>query len=210
METAYLTSHILLDNNARAGTFGTSSYLAIKGHPEVSVKTGTTNDYRDAWTIGFTPSSLVAVWVGNNDNSQMTYGTAGSVGAAPAWNQIMSYLLKDKKQEWVLKPEGVIGSHVCALSGKAPNPAAPCDTRFEYFIEGALPAEMDTPRQMVEIDKTTGQIANSQVPPENREPQEHAVIYDLLNIPYCLDCAVATQSANVRYPLFPSENKKEN
>src|SRR5207245_785909 len=69
-ETTFLISHILLDNNARSMEFGTNSSLVVRGHA-VSVKTGTTDDLRDNWTIGYTPQYLVATWVGNNDNSPM-------------------------------------------------------------------------------------------------------------------------------------------
>ncbi len=210
MEVAYLISHILLDNNARAGVFGAGSYLAIRNHPEVSVKTGTTNDHRDAWTIGFTPSSLVTVWVGNNDNTPMSYGTAGAIGAAPIWNQIMRYVLEEKEQEWPLKPEGVVGAHVCALSGKAPNPDAPCETRFEYFLEGTVPSEPEIVKAFIEIDKTTGQIATDKIPPENREMQEHPVAYDLLGTPYCLDCPPPTEPFLIRSTSLQKVEEVEN
>jgi len=201
MEVAYLISHILLDNNARAGAFGASSYLVVRNHPEVSVKTGTTNDHRDAWTIGYTPSRLAAVWVGNNDNTPMAYGLAGAIGAAPAWNQIMSYALGEKEEEWLLKPEGVVGGHVCALSGRASNPESPCETRFEYFLAGTIPSETENLKQMIEVDKTTGQMATDKTPPENKEPQEHLVVYDLLNTPHCLDCPPPTERVIIRFPL---------
>jgi len=197
METAYLVSHILLDNNARSAAFGPSSYLVIKNHPEVSVKTGTTNDLRDNWTIGYTPSRLAAVWVGNNDNTSMSYVASGVTGASPIWNKIMTYALKDQKQEWPLKPEGIVGASICQLSGKIPNPEQPCETRFEYFAEGTVPSETENLKMMVEIDKTSGQLANDKTPPENREPQEHQVIYDSLGTSFCLDCSVATQSATI-------------
>ncbi|MHA1544415.1 MAG: penicillin-binding transpeptidase domain-containing protein, partial [Alphaproteobacteria bacterium] len=198
MGVAYLISHILLDNNARSGAFGARSYLAVRNHPEVSVKTGTTNDRRDAWTIGFTPSFLVAVWVGNNDNTPMAYSIAGATGAAPIWNQIMSYLLKDKKQEWPLKPDDVVGSQVCALSGQLPNPEAPCETRFEYFLADTVPSETENLKQWLEIDKTTGQLATDQTPPENREQQEHPVIIDPLGTKYCLDCPPPQQPVIIK------------
>jgi len=201
MEVAYLVSHILLDNNARAGAFGAGSYLVVRNHPEVSVKTGTTNDHRDAWTIGFTPSRLAAVWVGNNDNTPMAYGTAGAIGAAPTWNQIISRALKDEDEKWPLKPEGVVGRHACSLSGKASNPESPCETRFEYFLEGTIPSETESLKAMIEIDKTTGQIATDKTPPENRELQEHLIVYDLLYTPYCLDCTPPTERVIIRFPL---------
>ena len=169
MEVAYLVSHILLDNNARSAAFGAGSYLVVKNHPEVSVKTGTTNDKRDNWTIGFTPSRLVAVWVGNNDNEPMSYVASGITGASPIWNKIMSFVLKDTEQEWPTKPEGVVGAQVCALSGKAPNPEAPCETRFEYFIKGTVPSEVENLKTFIGIDKTTGQVATDRTPPEDKE-----------------------------------------
>lgn len=203
MEVAYLVSHILLDNNARSAAFGSSSYLNIKGHPEVSVKTGTTNDKRDNWTIGFTPSRLVAVWVGNNDNEPMSYVASGITGASPIWNEIMTYVLKDLEQEWPMKPEGVVGAQVCALSGKAPNPESPCETRFEYFIQGTVPSEIENLKTFIEIDKSTGQIATDKTPPENKEMQEHQVIYDPLWVPYCLDCPFPTEAMVIR-PYAPT------
>ncbi len=207
METAYLISHILLDNNARSAAFGPSSYLVIKNHPEVSVKTGTTNDRRDNWTIGYNPSRLVAVWVGNNDNSPMSYVASGVTGASPIWNKIMTYALKDLKQEWPIKPEGVIGASICTLSGKLPNPEQPCETRFEYFLEGTVPSEVENLKTIIEINKNTGQIADEKTPPEDKEPQEHLVIFDPLGTSFCLDCG-ATQSATTINPYnLPSLDK---
>ncbi len=90
---AYIISSILSDNNARAWEFGLNSPLNIPGQT-VAVKTGTTDNKRDNWTIGYTPSYVVAVWVGNNDNSPMSQTLAsGITGAAPIWNKIMSMLL---------------------------------------------------------------------------------------------------------------------
>jgi len=207
MEVAYLISHILLDNNARTPAFGSSSYLVIKNHPEVSVKTGTTNDKRDNWTIGFTPSRLVAVWVGNNDNTPMSYVASGITGASPIWNKIITYALKDKDQEWPMKPEGIVGAQICSLSGKAPNPESPCETRFEYFLEGTVPSETEALKTFIEVDKTTGQIATDKTSPENREIQEHPVIFDPLGTPFCLDCVFPTERAVFRPYASPPVNQ---
>ncbi|MFH0853499.1 MAG: PBP1A family penicillin-binding protein [bacterium] len=87
-DVARLINNVLSDNGARAFTFGTSNYLTLGGRP-VAAKTGTTNDYRDAWTIGYTPNLVTGVWVGNNDNTEMGRGAAGSVVAAPVWNNFM-------------------------------------------------------------------------------------------------------------------------
>ncbi len=201
MEAAYITSHILIDNGARSAAFGSSSYLVVNDHPEISVKTGTTNDKRDNWTIGYTPSILVAVWVGNNDNSAMSYVASGVTGASPIWNRIIGFALKDGKQEWPIKPEKVVGAHVCSLSGKMPNPESPCQTRFEYFIEGTVPNEPETLKNFVEVNKETNQLATSKTPDDLKEMQEKTIIFDPLWMPFCLDCQVQTEAQIVKYPL---------
>nr|MBI5455558.1 penicillin-binding protein [Candidatus Levybacteria bacterium] len=130
-EVSFIISHILLDNNARSEEFGLYSRLVVSGHPSVSVKTGTTNDIRDNWTVGYTPSFAVGVWVGNNDNSPMSKVSSGITGAAPIWNKIMSFVLKDKKDEPPQKPDNVIAVQIDAYGGGLPISGRP--TRSEYF-----------------------------------------------------------------------------
>jgi penicillin-binding protein 1C len=97
---AYLTAHIMQDNNARIQAFGPRSELVIPNQI-VSAKTGTTNDLKDNWTVGFTPEFLVITWVGNNDNKPMNpYLVSGVTGAAPIWNDIMSYVLEGREASW--------------------------------------------------------------------------------------------------------------
>lgn len=201
METAYLINHILLDNNARSAAFGSNSWLNVKNHPEVSVKTGTTNDMRDNWTIGWTPNVLVITWVGNNDNSPMSYVASGVTGASPIWNKIISHVLEQEKEDWPPKPETVIGRQICALSGflpASPSESEGCPTRFEYFNQEFLPA-VENLKAFVEVDKTTNELINKDTPPENKELQEKTVIYDPLGSPFCLDCTFPTQAQTV-YP----------
>lgn len=126
-ETAWILSNILADNSARTNAFGPNSSLVIPGKT-VSVKTGTSNDKRDNWTVGYTPSLVTAVWVGNNNNAPMDpYLTSGITGAAPIWHDIMVELLKDKPDEVLPKPNNVI--------------AIPCYFgRVEYFARGTEPA----------------------------------------------------------------------
>ena len=94
-EVAFIISHMLLDNNARADAFGTNSLLRIPGKT-VAVKTGTTDEKRDNWTMGYTPSFVVGVWVGNNDNTPMNARIASGVtGASPIWNRIMKAALEE-------------------------------------------------------------------------------------------------------------------
>ena len=97
-------SDILSDDTARTPTFGANSVLNIPGR-EVAVKTGTTNNNKDAWTIGYTPSVVVGVWVGNNDNTPMKKG--GAALAGPIWNQVINEYLKDKPVEYFQKPEPI-------------------------------------------------------------------------------------------------------
>lgn len=121
---AFIISNILSDNSARAMAFGPSSTLNIPGHT-VSVKTGTTDNKRDNWTIGFTPSYLVSVWVGNNNNTPLNPTLAsGITGAAPIWHDIMTNILKDssKNDENYTIPEDIV--------------TRPCFGRNEYFVRG--------------------------------------------------------------------------
>jgi penicillin-binding protein 1C len=126
-EVAYIMSNILSDNTARTAAFGPTSSLVIPGKT-VSVKTGTSNDKRDNWTIGYTPSLLAAVWVGNNDNSPMDPQlTSGITGAAPIWHDIMAEFLKNKPDEVSPQPNNVI--------------SIPCyNNRMELFVRGTEPA----------------------------------------------------------------------
>jgi len=120
---AFIIANILADNSARSLEFGPNSPLNIPGHT-VSVKTGTTDNKRDNWTFGFTPQYLVAVWVGNNDNSPMSqYLASGITGAAPIWNKIMNLLLPSNASNVTEQmPDDVV--------------MRKCQNRNEYFIKG--------------------------------------------------------------------------
>ncbi len=186
-ETAFLISHILLDPNARSQSIGPNNQLQISGHPAVSVKTGTTDDLRDNWTIGFTPDYAVAAWVGNNDNAPMNpYLTSGVTGAAPIWNKITTQVLKDKKENWPKKPDSVVGLQICPLSGLLPQEDNSCGPRFEYFIKGTEPRERENLKQQIAIDKGTGRQATPNQT-ENIEVQEKTVVKDPFGY-FCLDC----------------------
>ena len=122
---AFIISDILADNFARTWAFGPGSTLEIPGY-KVAVKTGTTDNKKDNWTIGYTPDFLVTVWVGNNDNSPMNpYLSSGITGASPIWNRMMGYLLKNYSDgsRWYSKPDNVI-EKTCFFGRK------------EYFIKG--------------------------------------------------------------------------
>lgn len=188
-ETAFIISHILLDDNARSQAFGAGSQLVIPGKA-VSVKTGTTDDKRDNWTIGYTPNFLTAVWVGNNDNSPMNpYLTSGVTGAAPIWNKVMRNVLKNQPDLWPVRPDTVIGKQVCWDSGdmmaRGDDGKENCPARFEYFIKGTEPKESHISKQTVAVTK------DDKLAPKNWpdiEMKEKTIIRDPLNTYYCVDC----------------------
>lgn len=152
---ARLTNDILSDNAARAYAFGESNWLTLGNRP-VAAKTGTTNDYRDAWTIGYTPSLVTGVWVGNNDNSKMKPGAAGGVVAAPIWNQYMKRVLGDTPIEEFKKPE-------IKKTGK---PVLDGETGME---------------SVVKIDKISGLLATEYTPEKDIEEkiftEPHSILY---------------------------------
>jgi membrane peptidoglycan carboxypeptidase len=136
-DVSFLISHILSDNNARTMDFGPNSWLVVPGHT-VSVKTGTTDEKRDNWTIGYTPSYVVGVWVGNDDNEVMNQAiSSGETGASPIWEKIMAAVLKGKPDQEETKPSDVVAEQIDAMAGGLPEPGQP--TRSEYFIQGTQP-----------------------------------------------------------------------
>ncbi len=125
-DVSWILSDILSDNAARTPAFGPNSGLVIPGKT-VAVKTGTTNDKRDNWADGYTPSYVAIVWVGNNDNSPMNQAIAsGITGATPIWHDIMAELLKDRPDETEPRPDTIV--------------SLPCYyNRVEYFVSGTEP-----------------------------------------------------------------------
>ena len=132
---AYLISSILSDNAARSGMFGSS--LTIPGKT-VAVKTGTTNDNRDAWTIGYTQQYAVGVWVGNNNNAVMNSG--GSDVAAPIWRGAMTQLLSGQSNTGFTPPSEVTERNVCRSNGGLADSSS-AGVYKEYFLSAALPTE---------------------------------------------------------------------
>ncbi len=186
---AYLVSHVLLDSNARSSAFGNSPELSIRGQV-VSVKTGTTNDLRDNWTIGYTPQYLTAVWVGNNDSKPMNrYLVSGITGAAPIWHDIMSVVLKGKKSLWPEKPDDVTGTNICTVSGLLPDANSPCPTRFEYFWKGTIPTTTDTGiSRDIWINPATNLPPKEGDSLDGLSTQKHVLLSDPFTTDYCVDC----------------------
>jgi 1A family penicillin-binding protein len=159
-DVAFLISHMLSDNNARSETFGTGSYLNVPGKT-VAVKTGTTNNLRDNWTVGYTNSVTVGTWVGNNNNTPMNAKIASGVtGASPIWNGVMRAFLNNDYEDGIMEvPENVEALQVDALLGGLPRDGQP--TRSEYFIKGTEPTEQSPYYQKVKVSKNDGdKLAN--------------------------------------------------
>jgi len=150
---AFILTDILKDNNARAPEFGFNSYLVIKNHPEVAVKTGTSNDLRDNWTAGYNQNYLAVTWVGNNDNSPMSRIASGVTGASPIWNKIMSAILAEVPSiDWKV-PDGVSKVNICSITGTLP--CNNCPTKQEWFLDETRPVKYCTSEQIEKIVNPT-------------------------------------------------------
>lgn len=137
-EHAYLITSILSDAKARTPMFGANSILNLPF--PAAAKTGTTNDYKDNWTIGYTPDLAVGVWVGNADNSAMV-NTSGISGAAPIWAEFMTYAvpyLTDNSPASFFRPEGIVDKVICSVSGAEPSQYCQ-DQRSEIYASDQLP-----------------------------------------------------------------------
>ena len=154
-KVARMINDILSDNQARAYAFGTRNWLFLDNRTTAG-KTGTTNDYRDAWMIGYTPSIVTGVWVGNNDNRPMKMGASGGRAAAPIWHDYMLKVLGDTPKEEFREPEKIV-------TGKPV-----LDGEQEYL-------------QVVKIDKESGLLATEYTPESYVEEKSfynpHSILY---------------------------------
>ena len=105
-QVAFIVNSIMSDDRNRCMSFGCGGDLTLPGR-HVAAKTGTTQDFRDNWTVGFTPTLAAAVWVGNPDNHPLANNSTGIVGAAPIWHQFMMQALAQQPDQWYAKPAGV-------------------------------------------------------------------------------------------------------
>jgi penicillin-binding protein 1C len=158
---AFLITDILRDNEARTPSFGPNSVLRLSR--PAAVKTGTTNDFRDNLTLGYTPQLVTGVWIGNADNSPMR-DISGVSGAGPIWNEFMTTALADAPVVDFTPPPGVRQFEVCADTGTRPSEACP-ERRTGWFAEDRppLPPEQDL-YQIVRLDRNSGQLANEFTP----------------------------------------------
>lgn len=154
-QTCRQINNILSDNKARAFIFGENNYLTLPNRP-VAAKTGTTNNYHDGWTIGYTPSLVTGVWVGNNDNSEMKRGADGSKIAAPIWQTYMKKVLSGTPMENFNSPEPTIAE--------------------KPILKGIIPDVITA-----KIDKASGKLATDLTPPsfveEKSFKETHCILY---------------------------------
>ncbi len=159
-EIAHTVTSILSDNSARSFIFGANNLLILPDRP-VAAKTGTTNDYHDAWTMGYTPSLVAGVWTGNNDNKPMKKKADGSVIAAPIWNGFMKAALSGTPVEPFTPP-----------------PPPPDD--LPAILKGSTSGGGET---VVKIDRASGKRATDRTPTsfieERRYHELHSILFYL-------------------------------
>jgi penicillin-binding protein 1C len=168
---AYLITDILSDEWARLPSFGEESALYI-GRP-AAAKTGTTTDWRDNWTVGYTPDLATGVWVGNADNAPMVH-VSGITGAGPIWHDFMIWALKDRPAQDFARPEGLVQVEICALSGKLATHDCPHHKK-EWFIAGTEPTEACDLHRVFQIDTATGLQATENTPAERIRERVYTV-----------------------------------
>ncbi|MBT3250125.1 MAG: hypothetical protein HN846_04235 [Candidatus Pacebacteria bacterium] len=171
---AFLINDVLSDNNARLLAFGANSLLNT-GQP-IAVKTGTTNDQRDNWTIGWSQEIMVGTWVGNNDNSPMKQVASGVTGASPIWRRIILSALEKGygAPEWIV-PEDVEQVQVDSISGYLSHHGFPEKT--EYVIKGTLPSLSDPVHTMLKLCRGEEKLANdARIAAGDYDEREYIVI----------------------------------
>ena len=171
-EVAYLITDILSDNQARTPAFGPNNKLKLQDRP-AAAKTGTTNDYHDGWTVGYTPQYVTGVWVGNTDYTPMERAS-GAQAAAPIWNGIMEFLHDGLPVESFVRPPGLVTAIVDGTSGKLPTEQSPWRMQ-ELFIEGTVPTESDDVHRLYRICRTSGKLATIHCPLDEVEE----VVFDI-------------------------------
>lgn len=210
-EIVRITNNVLSDDEARSYVFGPGSLLTLPDRP-VAAKTGTTNDYRDAWTVGYTPSLVAGVWVGNNDNSPMKRGASGYQVATPIWNSFMKKVLTGTPVETFKKPEyelpdkpmlnGVLGLEtkvkIDSISGLLATEYTPEDLIIEktfrqihnilYFVDkdnpaGPIPGENSTDPQFERWEEAVQRWAVEQNISTSTPPTEYDNIHTPENKP---------------------------
>ncbi len=173
-QAVYELVSIMSDNNARSYVFGSNSALTLGASRPVAAKTGTTQDFKDGWTVGFTPSLVAGVWAGNNNNTPMKKDAVLTAG--PIWNQFMKEALAGTPVEQFNKPDEIKTVTVDSISGLLPTQHTP-ETKSEVFADYAVPTKYDNVHVPVEIDSLTGLPATDDTPPERKITEIYVVLH---------------------------------
>lgn len=204
---AYLITNILSDNAARTPAFGPNSPL--KTSRPAFVKTGTTNDYKDNWTLGGTNEFVLGVWVGNPRNQAMQ-NVSGVTGAAPIWHNVLERVYgeadayKNIPAHAMNIPEGLVQAQVCNESGLVPTENCPADHRHdEIFLNTQAPTRFDDVWTKLKLDVTNNLLANENCAPENVQERVVANLQPDSVLPYD---RIRAWGAASGYPLAPTEN----
>ncbi len=161
-QVAYLMNNVLSDDATRARTFGAGSALSLNGRP-AGAKTGTTNSYKDAWTMGYTPSLVAGVWSGNNDGTAMTSG-GGAFAAAPIWHDFMTKALAGTPVEQFSRPSGVKTVTIDAITGRKEGSSGKSAT--DIFPSWYKVPDFNGQSSEIRINKLTGKKVNESCPPD--------------------------------------------
>jgi 1A family penicillin-binding protein len=206
---AYLLTDILADNEARTPTFGANSVLKLS-FPSAA-KTGTTNDYRDSWTMGYSPDLVTGVWVGNSDNTPMG-GVGGSGGAGLIWHDFMEGARGSSHPQGFTRPDGLVEVEVCPVSGQKRTSLCP-PAKKELFLQEKAPTSECSVHHHVAICSISGKLATSFCPAESVEQQpyeEYGAAWDEwaskrgLRLPPRESCPVHTAPTRVSLVFPPS------
>jgi membrane peptidoglycan carboxypeptidase len=159
-QAAYLTTHILSDNDARAPTFGLESPLRLSR--PAAAKTGTTTNWRDNWTVGYTPDLVVGVWVGNASGAPMSH-VSGVNGAGPIWHDFMEAAHHGLPIHDFSVPDRLVWRDICPISGHLAGPDC-SHSRREVFITGTEPQVTCDQHVRVPVDRRTGRPTTAETP----------------------------------------------
>jgi len=171
---AYLITNIISDRRARIAAFGTPNALELANERPAAAKTGTTNNFTDNWTVGYTPQYVTGVWMGNKDADDYMINTPGARGASFIWHAVMEYVHQNEPIMSFTRPEGLEEVAVCDVSGLKPN--GNCPTRYELMIPGTEPTEEDKLHQVYLVNRETGKLATIYTPPELVEQKVYKVL----------------------------------
>lgn len=160
-QSSFLVTSILSDQKARREMFGS----ALDTQVSAAVKTGTSSDYRDSLTIGYTPDLTIGVWVGNPDNKPMDQ-VAGSLGAAPIWKDLITRFTDFNTAQKFTQPDRIVTLSVCSHNG-LPVTEATSSAQTEYFIEGTIPkGRCNIPKPIIAEAQPPNQLPANPVSPE--------------------------------------------